>query len=188
MRLIVSVANRFWAKVSRGSGCWTWTGSNSGSVGYRKPYGSFWFRGAMVGAHRIAWELEKGQIPPGLFVLHRCDATLCVRPSHLFLGSQKDNIQDCVTKGRLNPARGDRHGLRRHPERRAWGDRNGTRLHPECLKRGEENPSAKLTWAGVAEIRRRFGSGESQPSLARRFGVSRPTIWEVLNGKTWRGP
>ena len=51
-------------------------------------------------AHRIAWQLNEGPIPKGLCVLHRCDNRRCVRPSHLFLGTKKDNAIDAISKGR----------------------------------------------------------------------------------------
>lgn len=51
-------------------------------------------------AHRVAWELARGPIQRDLFVCHRCDNRLCVNVEHLFLGTQKDNLQDMVAKGR----------------------------------------------------------------------------------------
>ena len=53
-----------------------------------------------VGVHRISWIIHKGPIPNALCVLHRCDNPPCVNPDHLFLGTQLDNIQDCIEKGR----------------------------------------------------------------------------------------
>jgi hypothetical protein len=59
-------------------------------------------------AHRVAWIAFKGPIPPGLFVLHKCDVRSCVNPDHLFLGSNYDNVADMVAKGR-HP-KGETHG------------------------------------------------------------------------------
>lgn len=87
-------ADRFWAKVAKGDDCWLWTGAVAGYPG--NDYGAF-NKGK---AHRFSWELHRGPIPAGLFVLHKCDVTRCVRPDHLFLGTQKDNMQDMVAKGR----------------------------------------------------------------------------------------
>ena len=90
------VAQRFWAKVRKGEGCWEW----QGGIG-KHWYGQFDFRFACR-AHRAAWILTYGNIPNDLQVLHRCDNKRCVRPSHLFLGTQKDNVVDCVNKGRIS--------------------------------------------------------------------------------------
>jgi hypothetical protein len=60
-------------------------------------------------AHRYAWELTYGPIPEGLSVLHRCDVPRCVRPDHLFLGTQADNLADMTAKGRRSA--GERSGI-----------------------------------------------------------------------------
>ncbi len=100
------IAERFWAKVNKEgpivrdglTPCWMWTGTLS-----RRGYGSL-SRGRRdqghVRATRLSWELHVGPIPDGLFVLHHCDNPPCVRPEHLFLGTQRDNITDMVSKGR----------------------------------------------------------------------------------------
>lgn len=56
--------------------------------------------------HRLAWILAHGPIPAGMVVCHSCDNPSCYRVSHLFLGSQKDNIEDKMKKGRHRGPRG----------------------------------------------------------------------------------
>lgn len=96
-----SLISRFWAKVNKAgpSDCWMWTAATSGNrygcLGKGAPY-----RG-LVKAHHLSYILHIGPIPTGTCVLHRCDNPLCVNPSHLFLGSQADNVRDCIEKGRF---------------------------------------------------------------------------------------
>ena len=86
---------RFWSKVERGPGCWEWQAGRSWD-----DYGRYWVSGQTVRAHRHAWELGHGHIPEGMKICHTCDVHACVRPSHLFLGTQSENIQDAVNKSR----------------------------------------------------------------------------------------
>lgn len=80
------------------SGCWLWeaytmpNGYGLFSIGYDRGL-----------AHRHAWEIYNGEIPDNLCVLHKCDTPACVRPDHLFLGTNKDNSQDMVRKRRHIP-------------------------------------------------------------------------------------
>ena len=93
------LAELFWAHVlcNLTSRCWEWQGSRHlDGYGRLSVYG----RAVPQNAHRVAWELTYGPVPPRLFVLHRCDNPPCVNPSHLFLGTAKDNTADMVAKGR----------------------------------------------------------------------------------------
>ena len=103
-----TVAERFWSKVNRADDdqCWNWQASLD-----TRGYGNFGIASEgkfkMQRAHRVAWELTHGaHSASGKVVCHRCDNRRCVNPGHLFLGTQSDNMQDCVAKGRL----GDRCG------------------------------------------------------------------------------
>lgn len=79
----------FWEKVSKGPGCWDWTATKNAD-----GYGSFWHRGAMVGAHRLAYIWEHGPIPDGMQVDHTCHNPGCVNPSHLRLATYLLNGQN----------------------------------------------------------------------------------------------
>lgn len=123
--VVIPLAKRLAAKIfCRGpQDCWLWQGAknNQGygkiSVGGRKGY--------FIAAHRAAYQLAKGEIPDGLFVLHTCDTPACCNPAHLKVGTHKDNMRDMVAK-------------KRHSKRRQDGQNNG---------------NAKLTWAKVKKIR-----------------------------------
>lgn len=92
---------RFWEAVSKNghqNGCWLWTaGRNSAG------YGSIHFGSKTTVAHRVAYEVFVGRIPKSMVVRHKCDTPLCVRPDHLTLGTQGENIMDAVRRGRWRP-------------------------------------------------------------------------------------
>lgn len=92
-----TVAERFWRFVTPTDACWIWTGATDGRYGLLDT----------AKAHRVSWEIHNGPVPDGAHVLHRCDVTFCVRPSHLFLGDPAVNARDRQAKGRtvLNPPR-----------------------------------------------------------------------------------
>jgi hypothetical protein len=100
-----SFTTRFWRKVLKTNSCWLWTASTSngryGNISYNSS-------GDMIKAHRASYILAYGPIPNGLHVCHTCDTPLCVNPSHLFLGTSKDNHKDRNSKGRQ--AKGTTHG------------------------------------------------------------------------------
>lgn len=77
------------------NGCWDWNG-------YRQSagYGQVYVEGTRQLAHRLSWLAHKGEIPKSKKVLHRCDRRACTNPEHLFLGTDLDNAQDCIAKGR----------------------------------------------------------------------------------------
>lgn len=89
------------------SGCLEWTGGKGGSRGAygRVCEGRRKFTGY---AHRVSWALHFGPIPAGLSVLHRCDNPVCVEPTHLFLGTQADNMHDMAAKKRCGAPKGER--------------------------------------------------------------------------------
>jgi len=125
MRKHRPVAERFWDKVEKTESCWLWRGSKTNKGYGEMNTGGDHSRNQNEFVHRLSWVLHFGPIPDGLNVLHHCDTPLCVRPDHLFLGTQADNMHDCKVKGR---ARG-----------------------PSF--KGEEHPMAKLTVQDVREIR-----------------------------------
>ena len=116
--------DRFWSKVNKvnkGPNCWEWTGCKSGG------YGKFWLIGRKQWAHRVVMTMRIGTIPKGMYVCHICDNKGCVRPSHLVLGTPKDNIQDSINKGRSQ--RGETNGHSKLTEKQIREIRNDHRIH-----------------------------------------------------------
>jgi hypothetical protein len=98
------LAERFWSRVVKQGedGCWMWTGCVN-----RHGYGIINTGERNELAHRVAYELTNGRMLPGEYCLHRCDNPSCCNPSHLFTGTQRDNVKDMVSKGR-NPKGSER--------------------------------------------------------------------------------
>ena len=159
---------RFWRKVEKTNSCWLWTAAK-GEKGYgmfsvggsRNPDGTR--RNSMVAAHRFSFELVNGSIPDhdsfhGYCVLHRCDNPACVNPAHLFLGTNKDNVQDMDAKGR----------------------------RVTVAARGSKHANAVLTEDGVREIvRRHRDDGVTQLQLSREYGVCHATVNHIFTGRLW---
>jgi hypothetical protein len=138
------------------SGCWIWVGSSFQQRHYENsPYGQIWIDGKLIKAHRASWEIYQGPIPAGLFVLHKCDTPACVNPSHLYIGTQANNVQDRDDKSRRGPPRGEKH------------------------------PMSKLTDRDVILIRQCAGKGMTTTALAYLFGVHRTTIQRAKSGRRW---
>jgi hypothetical protein len=96
------VVTAFWTKVRKapGDGCWVWTAGRHDDRAH--PHGMFMYKGhRSERAHRVAYQLANGDIPKGLVVRHLCHNSLCVRPSHLAIGTQAQNVQDTVAAGLL---------------------------------------------------------------------------------------
>ena len=127
---VVSFEDRFWRYVSPmmdDQGCWEWTGSRMKT---KWPYGKFG-RGQLgsgwMHAHRASWIVHFGEVSDGMCVLHRCDNPPCVNPSHLFLGTFKDNTQDMIAKGRARMSETILHAIKAAAAIRA--DARSTRTH-----------------------------------------------------------
>ena len=152
----------FWSRVAvvaDSTSCWEWQGARNYA-----GYGVVNWRNRQVRCHRLAYMLAHGEIPQGLKVCHRCDNRACCNPSHLWLGTDADNIHDRDRKGR--------HGARRFPERMSRG-------------RGESSRFAKITDAAVEAIRTSYIPGQTrQIDLAMRFDISRTQVGRIVRGES----
>ncbi|CAN5814747.1 HNH endonuclease [soil metagenome] len=101
-----AILARFWKKVAvvhDETSCWLWTGAT------QNGYGVLNIEKQLIRSNRFVYSLIFGDIPAGMFVCHRCDVRGCCRPSHLFLGTNTDNMRDAVQKGRTR--QGEKHPL-----------------------------------------------------------------------------
>lgn len=161
---------------SSGDGCHLWTGSCFTGSGYGQVY----WKGKNRRVHRLVWELANGPIPPDVLLCHTCSANYppgdityrrCCRLDHMYPGTSLSNAQDRSQDGRERPQSGDAHHSRRHPEK---------------MKRGSENPMARLTDDQVREIRIRRAAGAFLKDIAREYHVCEGLISQIARGKIWR--
>ena len=140
----------FWLQFLGLNGCWEWRGARDNT-----GYGKFMADGKRYYAHRYSYMHNVGKIKRGMYVLHKCDNPPCIRPSHLYIGTKKQNTQDAVRRGRIA------HGSR-------------------C-------PQSKFTKDDVDMIRAIYKGGKTtQQEIADEYGVSRPTITNIINNKNWK--
>lgn len=153
---MISDDTSFWAKVIvRGDDeCWEWTACKD-----ECGYGVKIMQRRKYKAHRLSWILHNHQeIPFGLYACHKCDNPSCVNPKHIFLGTQKDNMDDMYRKGRQGTGFG---------------------------QLGEVHHSSILTVAIVNEARCRARSGEKVTSIAKSMNLPYHTLKCAVNGTTW---
>jgi hypothetical protein len=158
------------------SGCWEWTGTLSAG-----RYGSFKVNGKQVKAHRWIYEQMRGPIQEGMVVCHSCDNAKCVNPNHLWIGTQNDNIQDCINKGRAYHPKGFKKtkGI-------LYGDMNPSRTHPESRPRGENVNTSKINEDDVRTIRLLYSTKQlNQVQLSAKYSISQPNISAIILRKTW---
>ena len=152
-----AISARFWAKVSvlGDDDCWPWIASSMDN-GRGIYYGLFWAFGRHIRAHRFAWCLENHEhIPSGRVVRHKCDNGLCCNPAHLEIGTQAENVADCMRRGRRVSS---------------YGSANGVSVFRE---------------KDILVIRELARQNVSINKIASDFNVHNMSIRRILKGETW---
>ena len=132
------------------SGCWLYDRPYSGD------YPQFMVHGKGYRFHQAAYIIYKGPIPKGKVVRHSCDVKCCGNPYHLVLGTQNDNIQDCISRNRA------------------------------VYVRGEKMGNAVLNEAIIRLMRMRYDAGGSKTAIGAEFGVTSSYVGRILRGEIWK--
>ena len=169
---------RFESKVERSDSCWLWKGWTRDGIGYglfnisfQTEYGS---ATGQFAAHRIAYVLTNGAIPPGYDVLHSCDVRACVNPAHLRIGTDQDNALDKTLRGR-------------HPR---GGRIPGIALVRRVLppRFGERRLFTKWNDEQIREMRQRYAREDTATAagLGREYGMGKNGAALILTGQSRR--
>jgi hypothetical protein len=144
---------RLWAQVDRsGDGCWLWKGTRD-TCGY----GRISVNGRLVGTHRLSLSLALGR-PLRESALHRCGVRACVRPDHLYEGTQADNMQDSL--------------------------RDGTFVQ-KAAPRGAKHHLTTVSDEDVRDIRARIEQGQTQREVAYLYGLAQSTVSRIARRASW---
>lgn len=150
--------NRFWSKVNRTTNdesCWEWIAGKR-----RRGYGRFTItvdtnKDKGFVSTRVAYFIHTGVDPNEKCVLHTCDNPSCVNPNHLFLGTNKDNTEDMMSKGRgIQP------------------------LGSKCGR-------SKIKEEDVLKIRELVADGKKQNHVASLYGIDQSAVSNIIRGRNW---
>lgn len=194
------LTNKFWSKIKTGQDneCWEWGGYKD-----RDGYGRYKINGGPKGVHRIIWTFCFGDIDEKQCVCHRCDNPSCVNISHLFLGTNIENIQDKVNKNRTykRVTFNDAVTIRKMYSSGDWPIRKiaehfnvSTAVINNVIKqktwKDGGNPiyrtDIKLKPEDVINIRKLFVEGLRQKELSAMYGIDVSHIGKIIRKQKWR--
>jgi len=146
---------QLFTRIYKTSTCWLWLGSK-----HQYGYGLVNWKGkSNVRVHRLIYTLFKGSVPNNLFVCHSCDVRNCVRLSHLWLGTNQDNLNDMKMKGRSK--------------------RNST---PGSFKAGEQHKLCKINNKTVRIIKAKYKTGNyTHKELGLEYKIHQSQISRIIN-------
>lgn len=150
-KYLIKLQERLFKKTKEENGCWIWM---KGKDLY--GYGRTTIKNTSISAHRASWIAWKGDIPDKIYVLHKCDNPQCINPDHLFLGTQKDNMKDMISKKR------------------------------DLKAKGENSGTSKLKNEQIEQIEQIRESIKSSYDISKDFNVSASNIRAIRNNKTWK--
>lgn len=130
--------------------CWEWNGCRNND-----GYGQISINGRPVSAHKWLYEALNGPVPDGLVVRHHCDNPACVNPIHLAVGTQRDNAQDRLLRGR------------------------------QASRKGHDNGRRVLSERDIRDIRKLSACGVSNKQIAEQYPVNKNHISKIVNGRAW---
>jgi hypothetical protein len=156
---------RFWSRVKKTKSCWEWIGKSTTGRNHT-GYGVIVVAAKQIKTHIFSWVLHNGDLSPytgrstkykNQLVLHKCDNPKCVRPKHLFLGTQRDNVLDKIKKNR----------------------------HIDYS--GDKSTTAKLSWDDVRTIRKTFNTKTiTKKQLGVMYKVTPENIGRIIRAETWK--
>lgn len=141
--------------------CWPWIAAKTNG------YGVVQYAGRIRRAHRVIYGIMVGAIPDKPFLLHSCDNPCCVNPDHLRPGTNQDNVDDMMSRGRHISG--------------------GTHTDPSSAnyERGETHHAAKLTAETVRAMRTERECGDSFGAISRRHDIAIGHVFRIVTRKAW---
>ena len=160
--------------ITKNGDCWEWNLCQG-----RGGYGKITINRKTKPTHKVSFEFFKKEFDKELLVCHKCDNRKCINPDHLWQGTQKENIEDCIRKNRKNTKSGWKHS---EETKEKFKNRKRNTVYVKGIQHG----GCKLKEKDVMEIRQLSASGMKQKEISNKFNVHSSTISNIVRGKYWK--